>query len=132
MSTVHFIALLWQRGQLTRARGLFTVANAETLFAATEGADANRPPSIRQPVYSIAWSGFAEEGFLDRWSSSVKYATGAQSGPMIPKVDEDAEADVPGASVLTVLGGLLPEDAIGIHCLVFKVNVFVDIATHAS
>lgn len=45
---------------------------------------------------------------------------GGAAAPAIPKVEEEAEADEAGVTVLTVLGGLLDNDAVGVHCLVFK------------
>lgn len=98
------------------------VANAEQLFAASESSDSANPPAFRQPIFALTWSGFSEEGFLDKWSSSVRTAAG--SGPVIPKTSEDSDAESPGITALTILGGLLPNDAIGIHCLVFKVAPF--------
>ncbi|KAK4053522.1 Lethal(2) giant larvae sro7 [Microbotryomycetes sp. JL201] len=68
-----------------------------------------RQPSDREPVFKMAWSGFPSESIFSR-------ASAAWNGAQAETADRAASGLVPG-TMLTVLGGLLPRDPVGVHVL---------------
>ncbi|KAM0788575.1 hypothetical protein ACM66B_001699 [Microbotryomycetes sp. NB124-2] len=68
-----------------------------------------RQSADREPVFKLAWSGFPAESVLSR-------ATAAWNGAQAQPSDSDAASAITG-TMLTVLGGLLPRDPVGVHVL---------------
>ena len=64
------------------------LATSSSLFGDNSAVPAETQTDFREPIFKLAWSSFTES------------ATGAK-----------------GSTVLTVLGGLLPDDPKGLHCL---------------
>ncbi|GAA5823542.1 hypothetical protein JCM5353_006298 [Sporobolomyces roseus] len=97
----------------------------EDLFGWSQGG-VQRQLSGREPVFRLAWSGFPEETYLDQVSAAFAGATGPASptipsSPALPSSSNTGEDRTThrGETMLTVMGGILPSDPIGIHILEF-------------
>ncbi|GAA5943126.1 hypothetical protein JCM10213_006219 [Rhodosporidiobolus nylandii] len=93
-----------------------TLERADVNKTTEEDLFAQRPPSNREPIFRLAWSGFPSETFL---SYALNGLPKMPASPTIPTSPTSAEqkTDLHGGTVLTVLGGLLPADPTGVHLL---------------
>ncbi|GAA6002391.1 uncharacterized protein JCM10292_006635 [Rhodotorula paludigena] len=93
-------------------------ATEEDLFGwSAQGQPGQRQPANREPIFRLAWSGFPPETWLSQ--SLAKNPLGAPASPALPSSPHlsDEKTDLHGGTMLTVLGGLLPSDPIGVHVL---------------
>ncbi|KAK4050912.1 Lethal(2) giant larvae sro7 [Microbotryomycetes sp. JL221] len=78
-----------------------------------------RQVSNREPIFKLAWSGFPAESILDRataaWNAtSTTRVDPLQTGAVGPELQQQTHVN---GTMLTVLGGLLPHDPMGVHVL---------------
>jgi syntaxin-binding protein 5 len=94
---------------ITSEADLFEPETQAEIDAAATGAT----PAFREPIFRLAWSGFPQGGFLDRISA---LASGPK--PQDGETDETGgQSNSSGQTMLTVLGGLLPDNPIGVHVI---------------
>ncbi|GAA5918972.1 hypothetical protein JCM1841_002666 [Sporobolomyces salmonicolor] len=93
----------------------------EDLFGwSSQGGPGHRQPANREPIFRLAWSGFPEESYLDRAAAAFAGVSSptSPSSPVFPGSPSLSQERVTnGSTILTVLGGLLPSDPVGIHLL---------------
>lgn len=79
----------------------------------------NRQPSNREPIFRLAWSAFPQESYYDRATAALGGTPILPSSPTIPTSPTlvEEKANLKGGTVLTVLGGLLLADPVGVHLL---------------
>ncbi|BGP46843.1 Lethal(2) giant larvae sro7 [Rhodotorula kratochvilovae] len=95
-------------------------ATEEDLFGwSPQGEPGRRQPANREPVFRLAWSSFPQESWLA--SSLTKSPLVAPASPALPASPSltEEKADLRGGTILTVMGGVLPSDPVGIHVLEF-------------
>lgn len=97
-----------------------------------EGQAGQRQPANREPVFRLAWSGFPQESWF--LSSIGKNPLGGGGGPASPALPAspslgDEKTDLHGGTMLTIMGGVLPSDPVGIHVLEFAAYVAPPAAT---
>ena len=100
----------------------------EDLFGWTgQGQAGHRQPANREPVFRLAWSAFPHES----WFSSSIGKSGGPSSPALPASPSlaDEKTDLHGGTMLTIMGGVLPADPVGIHVLEFAAYVAPPAAT---
>lgn len=96
----------------------------EDLFGWSQGGG-QRQLSGREPVFRLAWSGFPEETYLDQVTSAIAGASSSAmastSSPVVPASPSlgEEKTNLHGGTMLTVMGGILPSDPVGIHVLEF-------------
>ncbi|GAA5852720.1 hypothetical protein JCM8547_002602 [Rhodosporidiobolus lusitaniae] len=98
-----------------------TLERADVNKTTEEDLFGQRQPSGREPIFRLAWSGFPQESYLGRASAAFGGASILPSSPTIPTSPTlvEEKADLQGGTVLTILGGLVPSDPIGLHLLEF-------------
>jgi syntaxin-binding protein 5 len=103
------------------------ITSEEDLFAPdtqaeVEASAAGLGRPLREPIFRLAWSGFPQGSFLDRISamaSSQKVNDGDNGGETDGAGRDDKPAEN-GTTMLTILGGLLPEHPTGVHVIHLK------------
>ncbi|GAA6050920.1 hypothetical protein JCM3770_002538 [Rhodotorula araucariae] len=95
-------------------------ATEEDLFGwSPQGGPGRRQPANREPVFRLAWSGFPQESWLG--SSLARSPLLPPTSPALPASPSltEEKTDLHGGTILTVMGGVLPSDPVGIHVLEF-------------
>lgn len=92
------------------------LANAESLFEDPSIEEQAHGRPLREPIFKLAWSGFKASSLAD--NLYARFA-GSSSSSTIPPTAEETAADsaVAGSTTLTIMGGTLPSDPVGIHVL---------------
>ncbi|BGP30846.1 Lethal(2) giant larvae sro7 [Rhodotorula toruloides] len=106
-------------------------ATEEDLFGwSSQGQPGQRQPANREPIFRLAWSGFPQETYLSQALASVA----GPSSPTLPSSPSltEQKADLHGGTLLTVMGGILPSDPVGIHVLEFPAYVAPTASTAKS
>ncbi|BGO90368.1 hypothetical protein NBRC10512_001797 [Rhodotorula toruloides] len=106
-------------------------ATEEDLFGwSSQGQPGQRQPANREPIFRLAWSGFPQETYLSQAFASMA----GPSSPTLPSSPSltEQKADLHGGTLLTVMGGILPSDPVGIHVLEFPAYVAPTAATAKS
>lgn len=101
----------------------------EDLFGWQRQGDGQKKLSGREPVFKLTWSGFPEETMLSRAAAAWNGPGGSAptsptpTSPTFSPSPSSSAAPAPGATILTILGGLLPSDPSGLHLLEFPAYV---------
>ncbi|KAI5475669.1 WD40 containing SNARE-dependent exocytosis protein [Pseudohyphozyma bogoriensis] len=123
----------------TIERGDVHKATEQDLFGwSAQGDVGQRKPSQREPIFRLAWSGFPAETYYEKafggWTTTPA-SPSSPSGEVPPTPDSASPDDIVhrrGGTVLTILGGLLPNDPTGVHLLDFPPYVAPSGATHSN
>ncbi|KAK4705891.1 hypothetical protein P7C70_g320, partial [Phenoliferia sp. Uapishka_3] len=100
-------------------------ATEEDMFGwSAQGEAGHRQPANREPIFRLAWSGFPLETIIDKWTTGSAPTSPVAPSPTSPSPSTPSfhsraiptEKTHPnGGTVLTILGGLLPQDPTGVH-----------------
>ncbi|KAL8291471.1 hypothetical protein RQP46_002449 [Phenoliferia psychrophenolica] len=122
-------------GMRTLERADVNKTTEEDLFGWTaQGEPGHRKPAGREPIFRLAWSGFPTETLYDKWagspvmpSSPVAVSSPSPTTPAFNSASTfgtgrgapEEKTHLNGGTVLTIMGGLLPQDPTGIHLFEF-------------
>ncbi|GAA5906729.1 hypothetical protein JCM8208_006372 [Rhodotorula glutinis] len=104
-----------------------TLERADVNKTTEEDLFGHREPANREPVFRLAWSAFPQES----WFSSSVGKSGGPASPALPASPSlaDEKTDLHGGTMLTVLGGVLLTDPVGVHVLEFAAYLAPPAAT---
>jgi WD40 repeat protein len=91
------------------------LANAESIFEEPSAEEREMGQAIREPIFKVAWSGFRSTSLAETIYS--KFAPAAPTSQIPPTAEEAKATNIAGTTMLTVMGGLLPRDPVGVHVL---------------
>lgn len=122
-------------------------ATEEDMFGwSPQGEPGHRVPANREPIFRLAWSAFPDVSWGE-WAHGLagagpstptspstpafpSAAASPQSPTFAPRAVPDERVHLGGGTILTVLGGLLPQDPTGIH--VFNLPAYAPTTANPS